>query len=307
MLLKRPPLRSPYHALIASPRASPARSWQQMMRARLGIDKNNSWADWAEEEEEAAEPTKTLADAKYEVAGEVLGMRLRGGGLPRHASAHGQEGDGGVTLTEGGLPTEQSSERSIFGSADHDVQLLMMCTRAAFYAAEPSNAAAYAPVEACGAHEWSCIAHGWRAVSAACGPKSDASTHGQEGGGGGALTEGGQQPLLSLSMRLRGGGSGEESGDEGGRDADAFEGESDASDGSGDESADEDASDVDSISRFPDSRHVAHRASDASASPLPRSRSLPCALHTSTRMQSTLDTHAPRVRASQAVHMSRPN
>ena len=53
-----------------------------MMRARLGIDKNNSWADWAEEEEEAAEPTKTLADAKYEVAGEVLGMRLRGGGLP---------------------------------------------------------------------------------------------------------------------------------------------------------------------------------------------------------------------------------
>ena len=66
MLLKRPPLRSPYHALIASPRASPARSWQQMMRARLGIDKNNSWADWAEEEEEAAEPTKTLADAKYD-------------------------------------------------------------------------------------------------------------------------------------------------------------------------------------------------------------------------------------------------
>ena len=65
--------------------------------------------------------------------------------------------------------------------------MLMMYTRAAFYATEPSNAAAYAPVEACGAHEWSCIAHGWRAVSATCGPKSDASTHGQEGGGGGAL------------------------------------------------------------------------------------------------------------------------
>ena len=84
--------------------------------------------------------------------------------------------------------------------------MLMMATRVAFYATEPSNAAAYAPVEACGAHEWSYIAHGWRAVSAACGPKSDASTHGQDGGGGGALTEGGQQPLLSLSMRLRGGG-----------------------------------------------------------------------------------------------------
>ena len=41
----------------------------------------------------------------------------------------------------------------------------------------------------------------------------------------------------------------------------------------------------------------------ASASPLPRPHSLPCALHTSTRMQSTLDTHAPRVRASPAMHM----
>ena len=72
----------PRARLIASPRASPARSWQQMMRALLGIDKTKSWADWAEEEEEAAEPTKTLAVAKHEVAGEVLGMRLRGGGLP---------------------------------------------------------------------------------------------------------------------------------------------------------------------------------------------------------------------------------
>ena len=44
------------------------------MRARLGIDKSKSWADWAEEEEEAAEPTKTLADAKSEVAGEVEGL-----------------------------------------------------------------------------------------------------------------------------------------------------------------------------------------------------------------------------------------
>ena len=67
----------------------------------------------------------------------------------------------------------------------------MMHTRAAFYAMEPINAATYAPVEACGAHEWSYIAHGWRAVSAACGPESDASAHGQEGGAGGILTEGG--------------------------------------------------------------------------------------------------------------------
>ena len=39
------------------------------------------------------------------------------------------------------------------------------------------------------------------------------------------------------------------------------------------------------------------------ASPLPRLRSLLCALHTSTRVQSTLVTHAPCVRASPAVHM----
>ena len=39
------------------------------------------------------------------------------------------------------------------------------------------------------------------------------------------------------------------------------------------------------------------------ASPLPRPRSLLCALHTSTRVQSTLVTHAPCVRASPAVHM----
>ena len=36
----------------------------------------------------------------------------------------------------------------MFDNAGHDMQLLMMYTRAAFYATEPSNAAAYAPVEA---------------------------------------------------------------------------------------------------------------------------------------------------------------
>ena len=40
-----------------------------------------------------------------------------------------------------------------------------------------------------------------------------------------------------------------------------------------------------------------------SASPPPRPRSLPCAVHTSARVQSTLDTHAPRVRASPAMQM----
>ena len=46
-----------------------AHRWQQMMRARLGIDKTKSWADWAEEEEEAAELTKTLEAATADADG----------------------------------------------------------------------------------------------------------------------------------------------------------------------------------------------------------------------------------------------
>ena len=44
-------------------------------------------------------------------------------------------------------------------------------------------------------------------------------------------------------------------------------------------------------------RHVAHRASPR----MPHPHSLPCALHTSTRVHSTLDTHAARMRASPAT------
>ena len=60
----------------------------------------------------------------------------------------------------------QSSEKSIFDTAAHEVKLLMMYTRATFYASEPNHAAAYGPVEACGAHEWSYVAYGWRALAA---------------------------------------------------------------------------------------------------------------------------------------------
>ena len=81
----------------------------------------------------------------------------------------------------------------------------MMYTRAAFYATEPSNAAVYAPVEACGAHEWSCIVHGWRAFAATQPPtqhledtEADAKSE--------AATEPKCEPTLPLSMRLRGGG-----------------------------------------------------------------------------------------------------
>ena len=83
-------------------------------------------------------------------------------------------------------------QQSIFDTAGHDLQLLMMYTRAAFYATEPGNAAAYAPVEACGAHEWSYIAHGWRAVS------TEPSAAEQ------------CEPRLPLSVRLRGGGTEDE-------------------------------------------------------------------------------------------------
>jgi hypothetical protein len=55
-----------------------------MMRARVGIDKTKSWADWVEEEDEAATQIVTPEDSKAdaEPKGEPtlrLGMRLRGG------------------------------------------------------------------------------------------------------------------------------------------------------------------------------------------------------------------------------------
>ena len=112
-----------------------------------------------------------------------------------------------------------ASERSVFDNADHDVKLLMMYTRACFYAKEPGNAAAYSPVEACGAHEWSCIAHGWRVwpeyamlssplsatptVTVADTPlRESSSLHARNSLG---TTDAKQcEPRLPLGMRLRG-------------------------------------------------------------------------------------------------------
>ena len=93
--------------------------WQQMMRARLGIDKTKTWADWVEEEEEEAKLTKTIEEQFKPPL--LLGMRLRGGAAEcgeesgeegrepncvASEPANGQEGDGVGALTEGGLPTE---------------------------------------------------------------------------------------------------------------------------------------------------------------------------------------------------------
>ena len=55
--------------------------------------------------------------------------------------------------------------------------------------------------------------------------------------------------------------------------------------------------------QFQAPRQEACRAPGFASPRMPHPRSLPCALHTSTRVQSTLDTHEPRVRASPAVHM----
>ena len=66
------------------------------MRARLGIDKSKSWADWVDEEEEAATLSKTLEAATATEQFKPppllsLSMRLRGGGPDGDASAHGQD------------------------------------------------------------------------------------------------------------------------------------------------------------------------------------------------------------------------
>ena len=148
-----------------------------MMRARSGIDKTKAWADRAEEEEEA--------DSDEESGNEGS----------KHASAHSQEGGGDGTLTmlddanecaplasaalarqiaRASTPPSESHEqnknpcnaacahrwhaaRSIYDAAPCDVKECMMYTRHCFYAAVPSNAAAYGPVEAIGAHEWASV------------------------------------------------------------------------------------------------------------------------------------------------------
>ena len=49
------------HLSKAKTLACNAHRWQQMMRARVGIDTSKSWADWADEEEEAVTPIVTFA------------------------------------------------------------------------------------------------------------------------------------------------------------------------------------------------------------------------------------------------------
>ena len=75
-----------------------------MMRARLGIDKTKSWADWAEEEEEAAELTKTLEAATAEQFKPrlLLGVRLRGGAVESESGHESGEESGGEGEKGGG-------------------------------------------------------------------------------------------------------------------------------------------------------------------------------------------------------------
>ena len=75
-----------------------------MMRARLGIDKTRSWADWAEEEEEAAELTKTLEAATAEQFKPrlLLGVRLRCGAVESESGHESGEESGGEGEKGGG-------------------------------------------------------------------------------------------------------------------------------------------------------------------------------------------------------------
>ena len=76
-VLKRPPRCSPDHPL-ASLHAPTHRSWQQVMLARLGIDKTKSWADRVEEEEELAQLTKTLDAAAKPPPDSALALSAHG-------------------------------------------------------------------------------------------------------------------------------------------------------------------------------------------------------------------------------------
>ena len=74
------------------------------MRARLGIDKTKSWADWAEQEEEAAELTKTLEAATAEQFKPrlLLSVRLRGGAVESELGHESGEDSGGEGEKGGG-------------------------------------------------------------------------------------------------------------------------------------------------------------------------------------------------------------
>jgi hypothetical protein len=87
--------------------------------------------------------------------------------MPRRASVGCGIGATGGVVERAAISHELMSERSMFDATAHEVKMLMMHTRATFYATQPINAAAYVPVEACGAHEWSYIRrHGCAALAA---------------------------------------------------------------------------------------------------------------------------------------------
>ena len=171
--------------------------WQQTMRARLGIDKSKTWADWVEEEEEEAKLTKTIEEQFKPPL--LLGMRLRGGAAecgeesgeegrePKcvaSESAHGQEGDGVGTLTEGGPPGAKTIEA---------VEYTSMVTIPSFAGCVASESAHGQEGDGVGT-----LTEG--------GLPRHASAHGQEGDGVGTLTEGGLPRHASAHGQEDGGG-----------------------------------------------------------------------------------------------------
>ena len=199
-----------------------------MMRARSGIDKTKAWADRAEEEEEADsdeesgnEGSKHASAHSQEGGGDGT---LTEGGLPRHASAHGQQGGGDSALTEGGLPCDESAVTDVQRQAVRDALKLQghevderevqayvlealgveLCEEELIpiidELIDEKNAAAAAAAAATRAARRAEIFAGSMLVDKEQGglPRH-VSAHGQEGDGGGGLTEGGLTIELATS------------------------------------------------------------------------------------------------------------
>ena len=120
--------------------------------------------------------TPRLASAHGQEGGG--GGTLTEGGLPLHASAHGQDGGGGGGLTEGGLPLHASAHGQE-GGGGGTLTEGGLPLHASAHGQEGSGGGS--PTEG--------------------GLPLHASAHGQKGGGGGGLTEGGLRPRGGRMLR----------------------------------------------------------------------------------------------------------
>ena len=205
--------------------------WQQMMLARLGIDKTESWADQVEEAEESAQLTKTLEDIESELgsgeeSGEESDFRKAMSSPPPSSTPAVAET---TTITAPEVTphgTPPSRPTGPHPHAPRDPTLTPHGDPPSLMKPHP-----HAPRQP--------VLTRWGPAPRPCQEQVATLPIATETTAKSVESAAAKPAALSMSMRLRGGRPG--------RDADASEGESDASgDGSGAESADEDASDVDS-------------------------------------------------------------